>query len=379
MLFAAFKKSDFWLKFFLSLVAVGLLAIIIWSQRQANQTVLQSKKVFWASAVKQANQQSNVVAATSSPVLTSIIFGGDVMLSRVVGQQMQKFQDYSWPLQKIAGQLAANDLTVVNLESPFAEQGPYFVPTGSFAFRADPKAVQTLLAAGVDVVSLANNHALNAGRDNLLFSKKFLTSNGIAAIGGGANLTLASEPAVMARQGVRFAFLAYAYPRDNTIATADQAGIAFMDPQQLIKDIKKAKQQADVVIVLMHAGEEYTVKPNSQQEEFAHLAIKNGASLVIGHHAHWPQQVEVIKNESGACQGVIVYGLGNLVFDQMWSKETQQGVLVQTLWQKDKLKELEFLPIRILNYGQTSFATSTVDISAVQDKLGLGKLLIDCQ
>ena len=103
----------------------------------------------------------------------SLIFGGDIMLSRQVNNKMEKYNDYAWPFAEIASTTSAADLTIANLESPFLIGAPsYQVLTGSFSFKANPASVIGLQKAGIDLVSLANNHILNQGRSGLEDTKK---------------------------------------------------------------------------------------------------------------------------------------------------------------------------------------------------------------
>jgi len=321
-----------------------------------------------------AGWQNKLVATKVLPSelpksISTVIFGGDVMLSRVVGQQMAKQQDYTWPFKKIAASLAEADLTVVNLESPLAKTGPYLVKTGSFAFKADPLAVVGLKTAGIDVVSLANNHALNAGLDNLLFTKEFLQQQGIKALGAGVNKQQASLPVIIKVNDLVLGFLAYTYNSEPYLAE--------LSSKTMAKEVEQLKKQVDQVVVIMHAGEEYSAQPTLEQQKFADRAIAAGAALVVGHHAHWPQKIKVVLDENGQTKGLIIYGLGNLVFDQMWSRETQRGVLAKISWQGQTLKSLEIIPVRILNYGQANLATSTMDIDWVLQSLGISKTKLE--
>lgn len=255
---------------------------------------------------------------------TTFIFGGDVMLSRNVNTQMAKRNDYQWPFAEIEELFKAADIAVVNLESPFSISSDYTVKTGSFTFNADPKSVAGLNYAGIDVVSLANNHMLNMGDAGIETTKKVLADNNIKYTGLG-------DPAIISD----FAFLGYTYYPDPHLPGLDIA--------KMQQDIAKLKDKK--VIVLMHAGTEYTTKPNTEQIAFAHAAIDAGAMAVIGHHPHWPQTIETYKNQP------IVYSLGNLVFDQMWSEETRQGIVVKMTWQ-DGWKDMEIIPIKSYDYSQ---------------------------
>lgn len=263
-----------------------------------------------------------------------LVFGGDIMLSRTVNQKMVAYQNYQWPFEKIATLFNKADLAIANLESPFLLNSNYDVKTGSFSFKANPKSVAALSLAGFDVLSLANNHILNQGVKGVKDTYLVLNEAGISYVG-----TKDSKLVVKESQGIKFAFLAYSYDSTSEL-------IAGLDVKQLALDIKEARTKADVVIILMHAGTEYTREPNWQQKEFARAAINDGADLVVGHHPHWPQIVENYQGKT------IIYSLGNLVFDQMWSKETSEGLVIKAYFKDKALDHLDYIPISISDYGQ---------------------------
>lgn len=269
------------------------------------------------------------------PVENILIFGGDIMLSRTVNAQMEKYQNYSWPLAKIYPLFNKADLAIANLESPFLVSNNYKVPTGSFSFKANPKSISALTLAGFDILSLANNHILNQGQAGLDDTAKILDEAGIAYTGLAAKNLVIKES-----RGIKFAFLSYTYSADSKLV-ANMLNIS-----QVKNDIASAKNQADVIIVLMHAGTEYTSAPNKQQIDFAHNVIGAGADLVIGSHPHWPQTVENYQGKT------IIYSLGNLVFDQMWSKETSRGLVAKVYFKDKEIDKIDYIPINIKDYGQ---------------------------
>lgn len=291
------------------------------------------------------------------------IFGGDVMLSRQVNSRMVKYNDYTWPFLKIADFLRQADLTIVNLESPFINTKDYTVPTGSFMFKSNPLAIKGLLEAGIDLVSLANNHSLNQGRTGLRESFDILSEHNIKYIGAGNSEAEARRAEIFEVNGDRFAFLAYAYPNDNSVAADDLAGIATMDIRYMQEDVRRLKEEGNIVIVNMHAGIEYVTQPNWQQTDFARAAIEAGAEAVIGHHPHWPQTFEIYQDKP------IIYSLGNLVFDQMWSLETRQGLLAKLIWQ-DGWEKIQLIPVKIYDYGQPEIIDDEIERINILDKIG---------
>jgi poly-gamma-glutamate synthesis protein (capsule biosynthesis protein) len=303
------------------------------------------------------------------PATTTLLFGGDVMLSRVVNQQSVKYDDWTWPFLKIADTMSSADLTIINLESPFTIGGNHLVKTGSFSFNADPASLAGLQLAGIDIVSLANNHTINQGKTGIADTQKLLTENDIAFTGAGLTEAEARTPVIKETNGVKIGFLAYAYPNDYSLATANTHGLAGMNIAKMTADVKNLKTQTDLVVVMMHAGIEYVNKPNEQQKKFARASIDAGANLVIGHHPHW---VQVTENYQGK---PIIYSLGNLIFDQMWSKETQEGALAQIEIVNKKITGIKIIPISIKDYGQGELATGQIKQDILK-RMGLANDLI---
>lgn len=250
-----------------------------------------------------------------------LVLGGDIMLARYVWLTAQQHKDPTWPFQKIATVFREADIAFANLESPFAQTGPYFEKR--MVFRAHPSMIEGLLAAGIDVVSTANNHSRDARSHGIEFTLSHLAKHGIAATGTVPSPSQKNEGVVLERKGVRFGFLAYTFDQRNGNYLDDDQRVAMLHPQSAAVDVKNLKSRCDVVIVSMHAGWEYHTKPNAEQVRFARAMIDAGADIVAGHHPHVYQHPERYKH------GVIFYSLGNLVFDQAERKGVRQGVIAE--------------------------------------------------
>jgi poly-gamma-glutamate synthesis protein (capsule biosynthesis protein) len=275
------------------------------------------------------NKWSIAKSFTTTARITKTIFGGDVMLSRYVGQATARTGNMAAPFVNIADEFKQNDLAFINLEAPFKEQGPWDVPDSAMTFKVNPQMIQGLQLAGIDIVSLANNHIANAGEAGIDYTKQYLSDNGIAYC--------LEHYDIREVNGLKFAFLCYSYDRN-------------LDTSKLVSDINEVKDQgADVIIVSMHNGNEYTETISASQSNFAHTAIDNGADLVIGHHPHVVQHMEEYNGK------YIFYSLGNLVFDQDWSWPTQLGAVVKITWQNDQINKIEFKPIKIDDNFQPRF------------------------
>ncbi|MDD5590271.1 MAG: CapA family protein [Candidatus Portnoybacteria bacterium] len=267
----------------------------------------------------------------------TLLFAGDIMLSRSVGKKMAELENWKWPFEKIGEYLSGADLTFGNLESVISDEGRN---VGSiYSFRADPRVAAGLVFAGFDVLSVANNHIGDWGRLAFEDSFKILEENGIGHAGGGFSEEEAHQAVIKEVEGTKFAFLAYTTLGAKwTEAVASSSGAAWLD-ERISEDIGRARGQADIVIISIHFGEEYQTKSNSFQQKIARAAIDSGADLVIGHHPHVAQETENYK-----C-GWIAYSLGNFIFDQYFSKETMEGMLLRVIVRNGKIESFE--PIRI--------------------------------
>jgi len=288
---------------------------------------------------------SSVTLSTQPP--TSILFLGDIMLSRGVAYQITKNNDPYYPFRNVQTLFQQNDFIFANFESPVIDGQE--IHAGQTTFRVDEKLAPILKEMNFSVVSLANNHMLDFGQKGLLNTLKILYENKIQYVGAGQNYQEAHQYKILEKNGIKFAFLAYndsdVVPKTDE-ATESRPSTAFMDVGVLKKDVAKAGAAADFIIVSMHSGTEYQEGPNSRQIEFGHAAIEAGADLVIGHHPHIVQKIEKYEN------GYIFYSLGNFIFDQMWSQETKQGIAAQIQFSRSEIKEIEIIPFVIENFSQ---------------------------
>jgi poly-gamma-glutamate synthesis protein (capsule biosynthesis protein) len=274
-----------------------------------------------------------------APKQIHILLGGDVMLSRNVGIRARAQKDPAAPFREIAPLFAAADIAFVNLEAPFSDRGPFMLK--GMIFKDEPEMIAGLDLAGIDIVSTANNHSRDRGGYGIQYTLDLLAQHGIFAVGTAYSPDDVHYGAVLVRDGVRFGFLAYTYDANNGNYKDTDDRVSVMNIEQLKQDIAAMKQRADVVLVSMHAGIEYQLKPNKQQIAFAHAAIDAGAQVVIGHHPHVRQPSE----EYGG--GVIFYSLGNLIFDQSQRVETQIGSLAEVVFEGTKLVSSRLMTVDI--------------------------------
>ena len=277
----------------------------------------------------------------------TLMFVGDVMLDRGVKLMLEKHgnKDYKFPFLKIEPKLKEADILVGNLEGPISDKGK---KVGSiYSFLMNPKSIEGLIFAGFDVLSVANNHIFDYGREAMEDTFLRLKEAKIDYVGGGFDKTEACSPRIRKLKRTKIAFLGFTNLGSLFWEARDGvSGICWLSKENLEKEIKEAKNKADLVIVLFHFGNEYQKRASSEQKYFAHLAIDLGADLVVGHHPHVIQEIEEYKGK------YIAYSLGNFVFDQNFSKETMEGLILKVVIEAKKIKEVIPIKFEINQYFQ---------------------------
>ncbi|MFZ5823129.1 MAG: CapA family protein [Bacillota bacterium] len=238
------------------------------------------------------------------PPQVTLVFVGDVMLARVPGEHVAKGED---PFVPFADLLAGADLAVANLECVIATVGQR-VPK-AYNFRCDPRNVP-LLARHFDAVSVANNHSGDFGPEAFAEQLDLLKQGGVPYFGGGKDLAEAHAPLILERNGLKIALLGYNEVELRSFeAGPERPGLAWSVDEQVERDIRAARERADLVVVYPHWGLEYHFEHSARQAELARKMIDAGADLVVGAHPHVIQPVELYKGR------LIAYSLGNFVFD----------------------------------------------------------------
>lgn len=231
------------------------------------------------------------------------------------------------------------DVFMLNNEFPFSTRG---APTEgkTFTFRANPDNVEMYELLGVDVVSLANNHAYDYGEEALLDTFATLENAGIPYVGAGRNIDEARKPVYFIANGIKIAVVSATQIERNAVpdtreATATSAGVLrCMDPAALLEVIAEARQNSDFVILYIHWGTESQAETDWLQDKQAPVYAQAGVDLIIGDHPHCLQKLDV---ESGV---PVVYSLGNYWFNS----KTQNTCLVEVGIRKDGMDYLRFIP-----------------------------------
>jgi poly-gamma-glutamate synthesis protein (capsule biosynthesis protein) len=253
--------------------------------------------------------------------ISSILNFGDIMLDRNVKAQIDKNgSDYIF--KELAGQenrfLTGMDIIEANLEGPFANYRRE--TTKSIAFRFDPKLIATLLKYNFGLFSLANNHSLDMSKKGFEESKENLKSAGINFYGQQFFIT---DENLLVKQIGDFKFGLIGL--DDTVNKIDIVKV-----KKLVENAKT--QGAEIILANVHWGDEYKTVSNAQQRQLAHDLVDLGVDVIIGHHPHVVQEMEIYKNRP------IFYSLGNFIFDQYFSVLTQQGLAVGLIFKQNESK-----------------------------------------
>jgi poly-gamma-glutamate synthesis protein (capsule biosynthesis protein) len=291
----------------------------------------------------QQEKASTPIVKEKQPI--KIILAGDIMLDRGVEYMVEEEGngDFRFPFLKIADYLKGADIVFGNLEGVISDKG---IKVGSiYSFRAEPKAIEGLISAGFNVLSMANNHAFDYSREALEDCLAKLGKAGISFVGAGLTENEAYSSLIKEVDGVKIAFLAYTdLGPEIWRATGENSGIAWISQNSIEKikqDIKSAKEESDILIVSLHSGEEYQKAPSRFQIDFSRMAVDAGADLFVGHHPHVVQPNEKYQDSW------ILYSLGNFVFDQSFSEETMEGQIIELLIEDNKIKETNLREINI--------------------------------
>jgi poly-gamma-glutamate synthesis protein (capsule biosynthesis protein) len=283
----------------------------------------------------------NCKAQWEDTCFVELVAVGDVMLARGVNNKIKKLGP-NYPFEKTREIISSADIAFCNLEcaiSPKATGDPYHN-----IFCIKPGEAKGLSFAGFDLISLANNHVLDGGKKGLLSTMEFLTKEKIKFVGAGKTKTESTLPTLFEVRGVKIVFLAFnLYPMDWISFSVNDPTMAFYDSSWVKEIIGKLKNEVDVIVISLHWGMEYRRSPTSSQMRIAHQLIDAGANLILGHHPHVVQKIEEYK------EGIIVYSLGNFVFDQH-DPETKESIIFKAKLSRKGVTEFSTLPIQIVGF-----------------------------
>ena len=298
-----------------------------------------------------------------APIRIGVV--GDIVPGRNVHLHMLEYGDFTRPFQRVAPLLRSFDVTVANLEGNLSDTLPQPADPHSVSFVSSPAMLEGFMLAGIDAVTLANNHSVwndeGWGVQGLLDTIVALDTYDIPHFGAGPNLAAAREPWVVTAGGTRIAFLGIDGVTANyevepgaatgvldvdAGATADGAGTNPYLAAQVAEDIAAATAIADVVIPYFHLGAEYIAVIPPWAVQAAHAAIDAGAAMVVTNHPHLIQGMEIYAGKP------IVYSPGNFILDQMWAAEVRSGYALEIVIRGTAIVGLRFHGVEIEDFHQ---------------------------
>jgi poly-gamma-glutamate capsule biosynthesis protein CapA/YwtB (metallophosphatase superfamily) len=290
----------------------------------------------------------------------SVVMSGDVLVHNGVWESAEDFaaaegkngMDFAPMFASMRPVLESADLAVCHLETPLAE------PDGPFLnypiFSTPPQVVDGLERSGVDACTTASNHSLDTGWEGLKRTLDTLDAKGVPHAGTARTRKEAETPLILDVAGVKVALLSYTYGTNGIpIPSAQPWSVPLIDADDIKRDARRARQDgAEVVVVALHHGTEYTTAPDALQREVVDQITKSDAiDLVYGHHAHVPQPIDIVHGTW------VAYGLGNFIAQQetdiphTYRGATVKFTLVEQPNGRFEVSRAEFVPTMITPYG----------------------------
>jgi poly-gamma-glutamate synthesis protein (capsule biosynthesis protein) len=233
---------------------------------------------------------------------------------------------------------------MINLECPISARGTPWLGK-KYTLRAPPAAAPALVAGGIDIVNLANNHTLDYGATAFSDTLGTLDALGVGHIGGGQDEASAHAPVIVELNGLRVGFLGYALyfapgTRGPWVAAPGKPGIAAGTPEIVSREVAELRPQVDVVVVTFHGGRTNSSGPDAKVRAFTRAATAAGAALVIGHHPH------VLQGYSRVGNTLVAYSLGNFVFAYFDGVQNDSAILDVTL-SANGVESFNWIPVVI--------------------------------
>lgn len=267
----------------------------------------------------------------------SLVFGGDLLLSGAILRQYDSKGGIEGLIEdSLLSELLNADITMVNQEFPFSERGTP-MEGKAYTFQAPPSRVVILEELGIDIVSLANNHTLDYGREALSDTFHTLEEAGISYVGAGEDLKRAKQMEVIEISNTRVGFLSASrvIPVASWNAGHSISGIfTTYSVDAMLEEIKEARNLCDLLIVYVHWGVEFEERPATYQINMAKAYIEAGADMVIGSHPHVVQGIEYYLGKP------IIYSLGNFIF----GNTIKEGMLLKADYTKEDNLLLSLIP-----------------------------------
>jgi poly-gamma-glutamate capsule biosynthesis protein CapA/YwtB (metallophosphatase superfamily) len=326
----------------------------ITEEAQPTQTPVPSPSLTPISSPTPRPSPTPTITPTPDPIIT-LLFTGIIVPARCVQAAIDARGDPDFIYDEVRELIMTADLAVATLNATMTDFSPRTGCVSTFVLVGGSENAGAMKRAGFDAVSVATNHIKNCNHNNcgdraFFDTLENLLQAGVLPVGAGANHNEALQPVVLEAKGVRFGIVSLGQIEPMAFASETTPGIAVLTDNNLKEAIEMARAVSDVVIAMPHWGPEYSPIPNYLQIHFADKAVEFGADMVVGNHTHVVQAVEEIDGVQ------VFYGLGNFIFDQDWSRETQQAVILKVFYEGARYLGYELIPTFTEGSGRVRFA-----------------------
>jgi len=321
--------------------------------------------IFSSKSLKEnKNKLANNEAINNLPILNEnenikFLFFGDLMLDRHVGEKIkEKGLDYVFKNLENSGIFNNHDLIGANLEGAVTNKGAHYPPNMSYDFAFSPELIKELKKYNFNFFNIANNHLSDQGEKGIEETNSNLFELGYNFSGCRDAKVGDCSSTIVDINNKKVAFVGFSQVYAN------------LDQEKIKSIINNLKDISDIIIVNIHWGLEYDHKFNKKQQQLGRILVDNGADIVIGHHPHVVQGMEIYNGKP------IFYSLGNFVFDQYFSQDTQEGLALE-INILDSKNEITFIPLKsslsqvsiVLDQEKEKFLKKYLNWSEVDDSL----------
>lgn len=302
---------------------------------------------------------------------------GDIMLGRGVGYRLEKSGGYEKAFENVSSVLKQGDIVFGNLETPITASTHGLDSKRKIVLKAKPDSINALTSAGFNLISLSNNHMMDYYERGLFDTIYMLNQNNISCAGGGKNIDEARQPAIIEKNGLKIGLLAYTDmaelifagdPYLSFASTENKSGLVPRKYETIREDISKLREEVDLIAVSLHWGIEDSFKITDDQIEFAHNLIDDGADIILGHHPHQFQGMEIYKGKP------IMYSMGNFLFDQN-DPENMESFIIDMEYKGTELSQLTAIPVRIVDKSHVEIQTGEKATNILERQIELCRRL----
>lgn len=313
-----------------------------------------------------------VKAAIALPKLNFTAVG-DIMLGRTVGKRLEKAGSYKYAFSDVESILKQGDIVFANLESPLTVSTHGLSKDKKIVLKGSPDAMEAIISGGFNLLCLSNNHMLDYYDTGLFDTVSLLDKNGISHSGAGKDIEEAGKPGLIEKNGYKIGLLSYTdmanyiyegEPRISFAAGIKKAGVIPRDYEVIRQAIAKLRGSVDLLAVSLHWGIEESFTVTAEQVDFARKLLDDGADMILGHHPHQFQGIEIYKGKP------ILYSMGNFMFDQN-DPENMETFIIEMNYEGKNLKSLVARPVRIVDKSRAELQTGSPAQSILTREAGL--------